>query len=112
MPTFIEALPATKSSKHSGIRWTPAETTAGGIITILTDRSATEYAVVPFPAYGGRGFHLAKITPGTDAEAESYDVFCEAMDPAFDTCECKGFLHRGTCKHRDACRALIENRWL
>jgi hypothetical protein len=112
VPTFIEALPKTLSSKHSGIRWTPAETTAGGLITILTDRSATEYAVVPFGADGGRGFHLAKITAGTDAEVDSYAVFCHATDPAFDLCGCRGFQRWGGCKHRDAARALIENRWL
>jgi len=112
--TFSDNLTTTKSQTDRSIFFQPSETspTPAGVLSISTGKTWAQYAVVPFPAYGGRGFHMAKLTPGTDKEAESYDVFCDWTDPACDSCECKGWLYHGTCKHRDAACALIENGWL
>src|SRR5262245_52861189 len=111
MPAFVEALPARKSSKHSGIKWEPTGP-AAGVLTIDTDRARVVYAVAEFATdWAGRAFHLAKLTSGTDREAEAYDVF--VCDSGRDhRCDCRGFTRFGHCKHLDACLTLIENRWL
>jgi hypothetical protein len=119
MPTYIEALPATKSSKYNGIRWTtdtvqtdsPA---AAGVMQIDTARGRTVYKVVEFgTGWDGRAFHFSKISGGTDAESEAYDVFVCRSGGAHQ-CDCKGFAYnRGKpCKHIESILALIENRWI
>ena len=84
-----------------------------GVLRIDTNRATAKYAVAEFPTpWPGRAFHLAKVTDGTDPAGESYAVFCSHHGPAGDSCDCKGFTYKGTCKHRDACRALLANGWL
>ncbi len=117
MTTFTERLPERKSSKKSAVNWTPAADNAfspkAGTLTIHTDRASVTYTVSEFPTdWAGRGIHLAKETTGTDPESESYSVFCARAGSRGDTCECKGFTFKGTCKHADAVRALVENGWL
>jgi hypothetical protein len=111
MPVYIEALEATKSSKHRGIRWTPHPAEAGcgcdGELVIDTDRCRCRYRVTEFPtAWAGRAFRLDKLDG-----SESYDVFVGA-DRRDDRCDCRGFERYGLCKHVDAVRALLDNRWL
>jgi hypothetical protein len=116
MPTFTEILPERKSSKHSALNWTPAGDDFGplaGVLTVHTDRATVKYAVAEFPTpWPGRAFHLAKVTAGTDPESESYSVFCSHHGPAGDSCDCRGFTFKATCKHRDAARALLANGWI
>jgi SWIM zinc finger len=114
--TFTETLPATRSSKHSALNWTPAtdDGPPAGLLAIHTDRASATYEVTEFPTgWDGRGFHLAKLAGGTDAEGESYDVFC-ARNGQDRQCSCKGFAFgRGkNCKHIEALLALIANGWL
>ena len=119
MPVYEEKLPPTKSSPHSGIKWTPAESDYSpvcGVLTIQTKRCDCVYLVEEFPtAWRGRGFHLSKIEgEGSDKTQESYDVFASADGPAADSCDCAGSTYRPgePCKHRAAVRALLENSWL
>ena len=51
-------------------------------------------------AYQLRKFHHS---PGSDPESESY-----AVNLSMSTCECKGFLRHGSCKHLVSVRALFE----
>ncbi|QJW93116.1 hypothetical protein [Frigoriglobus tundricola] len=113
--TFTGVLPARKSSKHSAIQWRPVtdDTHVAGVLTIHTDRASVAYTVSEFPTdWPGRGFLLAKETAGTEPESERYSVFCAAAGPWGDTCDCKGFTYKATCKHVDAVRALVGNAWL
>lgn len=111
MPTFFEKLTPRKSSPNSAVEWTPSATVpGGGLLKIGTKRATVEYLLVPFAADAGRGFKLAKVSEGTDAEAEGYSVF--ACGQSAPKCECKGFYYAGHCKHADAVRALLENGWL
>src|SRR4051812_30625061 len=115
MPEYTELLPASKSSKHSGIRWTPAEgdyNPVAGTLVIDTDRARVEYLVTEFvPGWDGRAFVLEKIGAGTDKEAENYACFV-ARNGQDRSCECKGFLRTGGCKHLASLAALLANGWL
>jgi hypothetical protein len=110
---FVEALPATKSSKHNGIRWEPSERPGEGVLTVDTDRSRTVYHVrEEQTAWEGRAFRLDIIRGGTDPESEHYHVFV-ANNPQDRSCDCKGFTYTGRCKHISAIvDGLLYNRWI
>lgn len=110
MPTYIEKLPATKSSKSNAIHWTPSAKQRGaGLLAIDTSRGREEYLIVPIAVRAGRAFHFAKVTRGTDKTAETYDVY---IGLPHDQCDCKGFSSHGHCKHQAAIHSLVENNWL
>jgi hypothetical protein len=49
-------------------------------------------------------YQLDKLhSPGSDPEAEGY-----AVNLSLSTCECRGFLRHGTCKHLTGCRSRFE----
>jgi hypothetical protein len=54
------------------------------------------------PADFGRGFLVEKV--GIDRDEAKYHV---NIDTARRSCECKGFLRHGHCKHADGIAALI-----
>ena len=110
--TFTELLPATKSSRHNGINWTPTDGPSTGILTVHTGRSTTIYKASEFQTeWDGRAFNLVKLTPGTDKEETVYNVFCHRGQQD-NRCECKGFEFTGHCKHIAAVNALLENEML
>lgn len=112
--TLTELLPATKSSPHNALTWTPGDRGPGeGVLTVSTKRAVTTYGVVEFATTWGRGFRLDVARGGTGGE-ERYDVLvCEA-GKGHDRCDCAGFTYRPhqPCKHIAACHALIENGWV
>lgn len=115
MDVFTELLPERKSSRRSAIKWKPSADPYGptaGYLTIETGRTGCLYRVAEFPpGWDGRGFTLTKITPGTDSESDSYSCFV-ARNGQDKSCECRGFLAHGHCKHLDSLAALIANGWL
>ncbi len=114
MEVYTEVLPATKSSEHNAMRWTPDAVPGRGTLVVDTARASCCYRVTEFATDWGRGFRLVKDgTAGTDATSESYDVLV-CRDPRGHRCDCKGFTYgRGkACKHIAAALALIENGWL
>ena len=114
MSTYTEVLPERKGSKRGAVRFTPAAgeyEPVAGVMAIDTGRSSAEYLVTEFPTgWDGRGFQLDKLAGGTDAEAGGYAVFCGRGARA--SCECRGFLRWGNCKHADAVEACRANGWL
>ena len=111
--TLTEVLPAQKTSPSNAVHYSPSESVRGGLLVIDTARTRTEYLLAEFDAEDGRGFRLAKVTAGTDAEAESYDVYCTPAGVPVE-CECKGFIYSRDrrCKHTMSIEAVIANGWL
>lgn len=128
--TFVEALPASRTHQHRGIRWTPCEPTArcacSGRLEILQGSKgrSTVYTLTLFPCdWNGTAARLDKADG-----SEHYSVYV-AHDGQERRCDCAGFeyaakeradsrhrntAHRDTaeCKHIDALLALLANGWI
>ncbi len=78
-----------------------------GIVRIWVGNEYADYFLTLLPADFGRGFKVEKI--GLHATEPGYAV---NIDGAKRSCECKGFLHHGHCKHADGLAALVAVGWL
>ena len=103
-PTY-EWLPATKTSPRNGYIYAAVNR----MLSISDVKTVACYRVTEFPhdLGDGRAFHLEKLSEASDPEATSYDVFvCDR--PRESTCECRGFLHHGRCKHITALADMLR----
>ena len=73
-----------------------------GIVRINIGKEHANYFLTLLPADFGRGFKVEKI--GLTCNDPPYHV---NIDGDTKTCECKGFLRHGHCKHSDGLAALI-----
>jgi hypothetical protein len=73
-----------------------------GIVRITVGKDHADYFLTLIPADFGRGFKVEKV--GLHENEPPYHV---NIDGQRKTCECKGFLHHGHCKHSDGIAALI-----
>ncbi len=78
------------------------EGTAPGIVRLTVGQEGADYFLTIIPAEFGRGFLVEKV--GIDRDTAKYHV---NIDADKKTCECKGFLRHGHCKHADGLAALI-----
>ncbi len=114
MTPYSNLLPATTSDPkgRSAYDWQPSDAPgpAAGVLTIKQPRTYTRYVVCEIPTpWDGRGFHLAKITAGSDADADAYDVFI-GRNRQDVRCECRGWLRWGKpCKHLLSLIDLVAN---
>jgi hypothetical protein len=78
-----------------------------GVVDITVGHETIGYFVQPMPSDFGQAFELHKFSPAVagDADAELYRV---NLDGQRSTCECKGFLRHGHCKHVDGLKALVD----
>jgi hypothetical protein len=92
-----------RSKPQRFIRWALRPGPDGnGVVRIRVGSDSADYLLTPIPADFGRGFRLEKV--GLESRGEVYAV---NVDGNAGTCECKGFLRWGRCKHRDGIQALI-----
>ena len=70
-----------------------------GVVTITVGKESADYYLLEIASDFGRGFTVEKIG-GTDKYAVN-------IDGDKKTCECKGFVRHGHCKHGDGLAALI-----
>ena len=78
------------------------EGVAPGIIRLTVGKDTADYFITIVSADFGQGFLVEKF--GIDRDTAKYHV---NIDGEKRSCECKGFLHHGKCKHADGIAALI-----
>ena len=74
-----------------------------GVVRITVGKATVDYFLSPVAADFGRGFLLEKVLP-EEGEPEAYHL---NLDAERSTCECRGHLRHGHCKHVDGLAALI-----
>jgi hypothetical protein len=86
------------------IRWVvrPGDITRTGVARITEGKAADDYLVTAMPADFGRAFEVVKLCP--EEGNPTYHVLLAADGK--HSCECKGFLRWGRCKHADGLAAL------
>ena len=72
-----------------------------GVVTITARGKAADYLLSRLPSDFGEAFRLEKFPP---QGGEVYHVLLSADGK--HSCECKGFLRWGRCKHADGLAAL------
>jgi hypothetical protein len=80
----------------------PPEFNGLGIVRIMVGKEHADYFLTLLATDFGRGFKVEKI--GLHENDPPYHV---NIDADKHSCECKGFLRHGHCKHADGLAALI-----
>jgi hypothetical protein len=93
--------PRTKPQRSVRLEVRP-EDNGLGIVRLTVGKDYADYFLTEIPADFGRGFTVEKI--GLHANDPAYHV---NIDKDKKSCECKGFLCHGHCKHSDGLAALI-----
>lgn len=110
MEAYHTTMPETKSAKNWTITFLPSSndySPVAGVLEIGSSRGRATYCVTEFAVgFDGRGFNLGKIGDDVRVE-ENYAVFC-GRRPGADTCECRGWVATGGCKHLRAVRDLVN----
>lgn len=79
------------------------------ILTLHVAGKENDYLLEVVPNNLGEVFRLTKLEYVDDGPAERGDVYHVCFEDQFNhTCECKGFLRHGHCKHLDSLKALRE----
>lgn len=106
MSTLSPPAPAAKPSSPAPSRSVRILTTPAGKVMTITETKGkatlkTSYWLQEVEvSFGRRGFRLAKVVrqSGTDKDPAA-DVYHVLTDVSGDSCDCRGFLRWGKCKH-------------
>src|SRR5215831_18937731 len=79
------------------------------LLTLHIAGKDSDYWLYLQPSNFGEAYRLQKIEPTEDAPAELGEAYTVTFQDEFNqTCECRGFVHRGNCKHIDSIKALRD----
>lgn len=106
----MSSITKSATNRKSSIRITSSYRTEPGMrvfVSIVQDGKQSDYWFSRIDcAIGGAGVHVEKIWDGKsrDFASEEYDVL---IDGSRSSCECKGFLRFGYCRHVTAAIQLL-----
>ena len=101
MATVTRSRQAVKPTRHVRLALRPFEGNPG-VVNITVGKDLTCYFIYPIASEFGAAYRLEKFG-GYGGGA--YDV---NLDGEGGSCECKGFLRWGHCKHVEGLRALRD----
>jgi hypothetical protein len=93
--------PRAKLTRSIRLKVKPSALGRCGIVAIAVGKETTDYILNVIPADWGQGFELDNLD-----NAELYHVNLDRQ--GHDSCDCKGHLRHGHCKHSDGIRALVK----
>jgi hypothetical protein len=93
--------PRPRPARFISLRVKPADGSTG-VVRIRVGTESADYFLTEIPSDFGRGFRVEKI--GLECQEGAYHV---NLDGGNKTCECKGHLKWGHCKHADGLAALV-----
>jgi hypothetical protein len=107
METVTRTRPRVKPARKLGWVWRhPGH--GYGVLRVaqaVGDKTTTDdYFVLPIPADFGVAFEVTKLVPGKGADTRYAVNLGGEGEPA--SCECKGFLKWGHCRHLEGLQAL------
>jgi hypothetical protein len=93
--------PRPKPARSIRLKVKPSAQGRCGIVSIAVGQDTTDYILNVIPADWGQGFELDNLD-----NAELYHVNLDGQ--GHDSCDCKGHLRHGHCKHSEGIRALVK----
>jgi hypothetical protein len=88
------------------VRWLRRNGDGSGIVTLTVGKLTNDYYVTPLASDYGTAFLLEKFT---SQGGEGYHVNLD-RERGRHSCECKGFLRHGHCKHVEGLLALLARQ--
>jgi hypothetical protein len=109
MATISSPRPPVKPDRKVNWVWRNAEHGYGvlRILEAVGHKATTDnYFILPVPSDWGLAYEVTKLVPGKGGEARYHVNLGGEGEPA--SCECKGFLAHGHCRHIEGLTALRQ----
>ncbi len=100
--------PRPKPQRFVGLLIRPGKNQTG-VLRLTVGGKAQDYFLTPLPSDFGRGFRLVKVGIDVPFGECEYAVNVNGTE---SSCECKGHLRHGHCKHVDSLAALVARNLL
>jgi hypothetical protein len=93
--------PRAKPARSINVAVRPSEVNPFYVVKIVEGKKTDYYSVRPIPSDWGTAYQMAKLPE----ENEPYSVCLAGAD---STCDCKGHLRHGHCRHVEGLTALAN----